>query len=788
MAEQSKEQVVDQNRIIGQSDLFDQIVANLRINAAARYRFIIGAAASVSSGIISTEDLVSKWLNKLQNKHGESFELEYEEVNGGSKVKKKITLREANKNPAKYFASVRGKLFPSPEEGHHAILNEITKAKMSEPKTGWRLLARIMAHYPKQFNVIVTTNFDRLAENAITSVGKTPHVFSHNALAQLLKPNGITNPTVLKIHNDVTFQPLMTEEEVSRLSQEWERKLINIFGGSTIIVIGYGGFDQSLMNLLKDKVTSEIFWCSTNPENLRQKNSNAYEIVTQEEKSRIVRIEGFDSFMLELAKRLNFICLPMPTNNPPLLGQSLMLPRLKSSILREEPFEKLENVDEINQRDIEQDNKNKQDLEKVKKILKLSEEPQAVQNWWNQIEKDFSNNLVDILNLTIELLYIGATIADLYLSFFVSGTDNIESNFKALEFKSRMKKARHQLERQHNHGNQRWQKDIANSYFAQMSLHKDNIIKRIEYADVLIECDRLEEAQQQYERAVEIADEKDSQGVSHGVPALQCYALNSLALYFGIHNQNYNKEQEYYLAALKVDENNIEALNNYGISLWCIQNAFPQAKAHLKNAMNVEPNNAKTLSNYAYCLEIEARRSGLKIPVKTIVTAYNAALEAEPNNIRIRCDYARFLHVVAKVDQAERQYKFAKKAMVANNSVYQVSFCLYLCDYCILTNNLKEMSEWLEKLKGVKFIKRDKLVYHFFCLIQASLTGKSIEPSQRDLVQLLDTGIRRERWQLDHLLKVDHIKRMDKNTYQTITDLVKTINSPSSIGGPVPSQ
>ena len=111
-----------------------------------------------------------------------------------------------------------------------------------------------------------------------------------------------TRPTIIKVHRDILLDPYNTPDTTCHLDISFENALKPILSNSPMIIIGYGGNDQSIMNLLKAPERQAIYWCVRNTENI---NKNITDLITP--KDRIVEIDGFDELMLALySKVYNF--------------------------------------------------------------------------------------------------------------------------------------------------------------------------------------------------------------------------------------------------------------------------------------------------------------------------------------------------------------------------------------------------------------------------------------------------------------------------------------------------
>jgi len=221
-------------------------------DAGERFCFILGAGTSVSSGIDSGTKMARQWLEELKKFEPEIIEglikeNGIDENNIGSHYSKIYEIRFSK----------------HPLHGYIWLQNAMKNAK---PGLGYYHLAKILATDKTSINLVITTNFDSLTEDAIFMyTDKKPLVVTHELLAQYM--DFLANrPIIAKIHRDLMLRPKNMKNELSKLSESWEQVLKKALGIYTPIVIGYGGNDESLMGLL-EKVVNEngmekpIYWC-----------------------------------------------------------------------------------------------------------------------------------------------------------------------------------------------------------------------------------------------------------------------------------------------------------------------------------------------------------------------------------------------------------------------------------------------------------------------------------------------------------------------------------------------
>lgn len=201
-----------------------------------KFCFVLGAGASISSGIKCGQELVTIWDRELQERNAQEHE----------QWKKDLKITEENKFSF-YSKFYEQRFRRKPADGYNYLekLMEHTK-----PSIGYVMLAHLLT--TTDHNVVITTNFDHLAEDAVNYYAQAiPLVIGHESLAHYVNRQN-KRPTVVKIHRDLLFDPKNRTEELEELHDNWKKALGEIFTDYHPVFIGYAGNDNSLMNFLLD--------------------------------------------------------------------------------------------------------------------------------------------------------------------------------------------------------------------------------------------------------------------------------------------------------------------------------------------------------------------------------------------------------------------------------------------------------------------------------------------------------------------------------------------------------
>jgi tetratricopeptide (TPR) repeat protein len=258
-----------------------------------RFCFIIGAGASIQSGIPTGAELAKKWLEELH----EMYDNEELDIWKEEKDIKGLKKGEA----ARYYPQIYEKRFSIDHQEGYFYLEDIMEGK--EPSFGYSVLAKILAD--THHNVVITTNFDSLVEDALfVYTDKRPLVCGHEALAGFISPI-MRRPLIAKIHRDVLLAPKSDTQGTRILAEGWKKSLANIFKFYIPVIIGYGGNDGSLMGFLNklEPIDGGMFWCYWQPGG--EPEEEILRLVMKHN-GYLVPIVGFDELMLQLNDKLGY--------------------------------------------------------------------------------------------------------------------------------------------------------------------------------------------------------------------------------------------------------------------------------------------------------------------------------------------------------------------------------------------------------------------------------------------------------------------------------------------------
>lgn len=219
--------------------------------------FLLGAGCSISSGCMGASALVREFKIHLycrdNNVRKEDIVDYYEE---GFLKKLNIDYPDKDNNYSYYFE----KCYPIAKDRNQFIKSNFMD---KDPSLGYLCFANYIIS--NKIPYVLTTNFDNLIEKSIHQLDMHYDLVPTSDKVQAYL-NGTTN--LLKLHGDYNYDHIQnTEDELKKLHENMVASLSDI-KVNKIVVIGYSGYDESVMNALKDYIIQnssiEIFWCVIN--------------------------------------------------------------------------------------------------------------------------------------------------------------------------------------------------------------------------------------------------------------------------------------------------------------------------------------------------------------------------------------------------------------------------------------------------------------------------------------------------------------------------------------------
>lgn len=222
------------------------------------------------------------------------------------------------------YASVLDATFPNPAERAGYFETLMGEAR---PGKAHLALAALMQH--GVIPCVLTTNFDRLMEYAIVRVCRQmPCVLLFDETPTYVDMRS-ARPKVFKLHGDYLFGNIRNlGHELYLVKDSTSKKIGLAVREGTLVVAGYGGGDQSVMEVLRDLAKRKeafpggVYWLTLEG---RIPNDRVLDFLdtAADRGSRILEIRDGDAFFAELARSLQ---LPSESQGPRLAPNAHLTP------------------------------------------------------------------------------------------------------------------------------------------------------------------------------------------------------------------------------------------------------------------------------------------------------------------------------------------------------------------------------------------------------------------------------------------------------------------------------
>lgn len=283
---------------------FDAFIRSFVQNRDTSFAFLLGAGASITSGIPSANDCIWDWKKQIFCSSQKSVPTFIDPKS------------DTCKNIIQKWLDSQGKFPPLGDSNEYSFYAEKALqieddrvkyfehlAQGKQPYIGYKFLCLLNKY--GIVKSIWTTNFDGLVERAAHNAFITPICINLDCADRIYRTESSNELLCISLHGDYKYSSLKnTSKELDSQHPTFVAALKRYFNDKNLIVIGYSGRDKSLMSALteafSEKGSGRIYWCgygneissdvSTLLKTARNANREAFYIDT----------DGFDKTMLSL--------------------------------------------------------------------------------------------------------------------------------------------------------------------------------------------------------------------------------------------------------------------------------------------------------------------------------------------------------------------------------------------------------------------------------------------------------------------------------------------------------
>ena len=289
----------------------DQLVRSISVMSPGEIDFFLGAGASINSGIPSGGDLV--WYFKR---------LIYCNENRVSVEKYKDLYLPSTRDMLQDYFDKKGTYPPQNDPKEYSYYFQecypiaISRQRFIDeqvayknPSLGYLCLAELISK--NKIKNIWTTNFDSLVETATNIIDPQKDMLVCSSANSTSIPNfNPQHPCICKLHGDFRYDTLQnTDEELQALEKAiyeyWKQSMM----GRGLVVVGYSGNDNSIMNFIEDNIddpaflSKGLYWTVIRDGNVSQRVENLISKAREKGKiAEIVETDGFDDLLYDTYK------------------------------------------------------------------------------------------------------------------------------------------------------------------------------------------------------------------------------------------------------------------------------------------------------------------------------------------------------------------------------------------------------------------------------------------------------------------------------------------------------
>jgi SIR2-like domain len=269
---------------------FDALALSLHHNPGV-YALLVGSGLSRAAGIPTGWEITLDLIKRLGAAQGITNEANWE------------TWFQAKYQKAPSYSEVLDALGASAAERRsilHGYIEPKNEDDARRPTKAHRSIAKLVRD--GTIRVIVTTNFDRLLENALRDEGVEPTVIASDDAVVGATPLVHSKCTVIKLHGDYLDARIKnTDAELSSYAEPIDQLLDGVFDHFGLVVVGWSGeWDKALRAAILRAPTRRYacYWAARSaPAQL------AKDIITQRA-GRVVQITDADAFFSRLSDAL----------------------------------------------------------------------------------------------------------------------------------------------------------------------------------------------------------------------------------------------------------------------------------------------------------------------------------------------------------------------------------------------------------------------------------------------------------------------------------------------------
>lgn len=286
---------------------YDAFLRTLKENTDIGHVFLLGAGASISSGVQSADDCIWEWKKNIFITKNPNLAKQYSEYKSET-VKKAIQKwldsegiypKQGSAEEYSFYALCA---YPI-DETRRKYFENICRGR--EPHIGYKILC-LLSKYG-MLKSVFSTNFDGLAERASHQIGITPISVSLDSADRIHRTATSKELLCVALHGDFKYGPLKnTGQELDIQHEAFVDALQQHLYDKHLVIVGYSGRDKSLIEAIKKAYVKPgagmLFWCGYGYDVSPDVSALLNSINNSGRKGYYVPTDGFDTMMIHISK------------------------------------------------------------------------------------------------------------------------------------------------------------------------------------------------------------------------------------------------------------------------------------------------------------------------------------------------------------------------------------------------------------------------------------------------------------------------------------------------------
>lgn len=244
----------------------DALVRSLAVNRGRPVCLLLGAGASISSGMPSAQRCIWEWKQDIFVTNNPTLRESVGELSlPGTRQRIQRWLDQRGNYPAACdpdeYSFYAKECYPTGQDRRVFFQSYVAKAK---PHIGYRLLPLLAK--AGLVRSVWTTNFDGLVSRASAVANLICIEIGIDTAHRVERPQAEGELRVISMHGDYRYDDLKnTEPELQQQEAGLRTELLHELRDYDLVVLGYSGRDTSIMDVLRQVYTGttpcRLFWC-----------------------------------------------------------------------------------------------------------------------------------------------------------------------------------------------------------------------------------------------------------------------------------------------------------------------------------------------------------------------------------------------------------------------------------------------------------------------------------------------------------------------------------------------